>query len=167
MQALQRQRQLKLVARKMLRSTVSWRTLSSFSSVNSIPWNVHADVKGPFGAYKEQYEFALRDPESYWKAAADKLEWFQKPSTILDYNAETNPHFPRWFADGRINMSYNCLDVHVNEGRADQDALIYDSPVTGVKERYTYQQLLTEVSTFAGAMQDLGVEKGDRVGMCI
>ena len=60
-------------------------------------------------------------------------------------------------------MAYNCLDVHVQNGRGDQDALIYDSPVTGTKERFTYQELLQQVSTLAGAMKDCGVEPSDRV----
>ena len=130
----------------------------------NIFWNAHADVTGPFGSYKQEYELSLSDPEAYWKKAADQVEWFQKPTKILDYDAVNNPHFPKWFPDGVINMSYNCLDVHVKDGRADQDALIYDSPVTGVKQRFSYQQLLDQVSTLAGAMQDLGVEAGDRVG---
>jgi len=129
----------------------------------TIIWNTHADVQGAFGSYKEQYEKSIKDPETFWKAAADNLEWFQKPSTILDYDPVRNPHFPRWYTDGRINMSYECLDVHVKQGRGQQDALIYDSPVTGAKERFTYQELLGQVSTLAGAMQDLGVEAGDRV----
>ena len=128
----------------------------------------HANhVKGPFGSFAEQYDLSLREPETYWRAAAEKLEWFQRSSTILDYDPVTNPHFPKWFPDGLVNLSYNCLDVHVNAGRGAQDALIYDSPVTGVKQRYTYQELLDQVSTLAGAMQDLGVEMGDRVGECV
>ena len=129
----------------------------------SIVWNAHADVRGPFGSFKEEYELSLREPEKYWAKAADKIEWFQKPSSILDYDADFNPHFPKWFSDGIINMSYNCLDVHVNNGRAKQDALMYDSPVTGVKQRFTFEELLDQVATLAGAMQDLGIEPGDRV----
>ena len=128
-------------------------------------WNANADVYGDFGSYKEEYELSLRDPETYWKKAADQLEWFEKPQTILDYDANLNPHFPKWFPDGVFNMAYNCLDVHVHKhGRGKQDALLYDSPVTGVKQRFTYEELLHQVSTLAGAMKDLGVESGDRVG---
>jgi len=101
--------------------------------------------------------------KKYWAKAADKIEWFQKPSTILDYDADLDPSFPKWFPDGIINMSYNCLDVHVKGGRANQDALMYDSPVTGVKQRYTFEELLDQVATLAGAMQDLGIEPGERV----
>ena len=130
----------------------------------NIHWNTHAEVSGPFGTYKEEYELSLRNPEAFWKKAAEQIEWFQRPSTILDYDVEKNPYFPKWFPDGVTNMSYNCLDVHVKNGRGKQDALIYDSPVTGTKQRFTYEELLHEVSMLAGAMKDLGVEPGDRVG---
>lgn len=122
-----------------------------------------SNVRGPFGSYKEEYEFSLNQPEKFWARAADKLEWFQKPSTILEYDDQNYPYFARWFSDGIVNMSYNCLDVHVNSGRGKQDALYYDSPVTGVKERFTYDQLLEQVATLAGGLKDLGVESGDRV----
>ena len=131
----------------------------------NLVWSdAHSSIKGAFGSYKQEYDLSLNDPELFWEKAADQVEWFQKPSQILDYDPQTNPYFPKWFTDGVINMSYNCLDVHVKNGRAHQDALVYDSPVTGVKERYTYQELLDQVSTLAGAMQDLGIEAGDRVG---
>lgn len=120
-------------------------------------------IIGEYGAYAEQYDESIRSPETFWKEASNSLHWFEEPKTTLQRN-ETNPHFHDWFPDGKINTSYNCLDVHVKAGRGDQIALIYDSPVTGTKETFTYKELLEEVSSFAGALQnDLGVQPGDRV----
>lgn len=150
------------------RSGLSTSSISNPSFTNPppqtrLPSSILADVSGPFGSYLEEYEFSLKEPEKFWARAAGNLEWFQKPSTILEYDPVNNPHFVKWFPDGSINMSYNCLDVHVKNGRGKQDALVYDSPVTGVKERFTYEQLLDQVATLAGGLRDLGVESGDRV----
>jgi len=120
------------------------------------------DVSGRHGHYPTEYERSLKDPEQFWSDAARKLTWFKEPETILS-QSESNPNLFSWFPDGLINTSYNCLDVHVSAGRGDQDALIYDSPLTNTKECYTYSELLDQVSRFAGALQDTGVEKGDRV----
>ena len=82
------------------------------------------------------------------------------PGRILD---DTNPPFYRWFPDAELNTCANALDRHVEGGRAEQAALIYDSPVTGSQRRYTYGELLDETARFAGVLRDLGVRKGDRV----
>lgn len=119
-------------------------------------------IRGPHGSYVEEYEFSLSDPEAFWSKAADRLVWYKKPTKILEQSND-NPHLYTWFSDGVINTCYNCLDVHVQDGRGDQDALIYDSPLTGVQKKYTYQELLDNVSKFAGAMAEMGVTKGDRV----
>lgn len=97
--------------------------------------------------------------------AADKLDWFRKPTVAFEQDA-ANPLLTNWFSDGLINTCYNCLDVHCRgdeKDRSDQVALYYDSPVTGVKRQFTYRELLDKVSRFAGALQDLGVAAGDRV----
>lgn len=119
-------------------------------------------IHGPHGSYAEEYAFSLAEPEKFWAKAAERLEWFKKPTKILQQSPD-NSHLYKWFSDGVINTCYNCLDVHVQNGRAKQDALIYDSPLTGVKQRFTYQELLDQVATCAGAMVDMGVTKGDRV----
>ena len=95
-----------------------------------------------------------------WERAAADIHWFRAPETMLDSD---NPPFYRWFPDGQTNACYNALDIHVNQGRADQLALIYDSPVTGNKRQYSYGQLLEEVSRFAGVLAGEGVGSGDRV----
>ena len=112
------------------------------------------------GAYAEAYEQSISDPNGFWGEAAKAVEWTTPPTTILD---DSNPPFYRWFEGGSLNTCFNALDRHVRDGRGDQAALIYDSPVTGVKKQYTYAELLDEVSRFAGGLRDLGVEKGDRV----
>ena len=95
-----------------------------------------------------------------WQKAAENIHWYQAPSILLD---ESNPPFYRWFPDGSTNACYNALDLHVEQGRGDQAALIYDSPVTDTKRQYSYSELLDEVSRFAGVLASQGVEKGDRV----
>ncbi|OXM73105.1 MULTISPECIES: propionyl-CoA synthetase [Amycolatopsis] len=112
------------------------------------------------GGYAGVYEESLRDPEGFWLAAASAISWSRQPGRALD---AARPPWYRWFPDGRLNTCYNALDRHVRAGRGDRDALIYDSPVTGSSARYTYSELLDEVSRFAGALRGLGVRRGDRV----
>ena len=88
------------------------------------------------------------------------MSWIREPRRILD---DTNPPFYRWFPDAELNTCANALDRHVEGGRAEQAALIYDSPVTGSQRRYTYGELLDETARFAGVLRDLGVRKADRV----
>jgi propionyl-CoA synthetase len=95
-----------------------------------------------------------------WQQVADEIFWYRAPTELLD---STNPPFYRWYPDGITNACYNALDIHVEQGRGDQVALIYDSPVTQTKRRITYSELLDEVSRFAGVLVLQGVGKGDRV----
>ena len=95
-----------------------------------------------------------------WQRAAQDIHWYQAPETVLD---SSNPPFYRWFPDGVTNACYNALDIHVEQGRGEQLAVIYDSPVTDTKRHYTYAQLLSEVARFAGVLAAQGVSKGDRV----
>ena len=111
-------------------------------------------------AYRDLVAGSLTDPVDFWGGAAGLVDWIHRPAQVLD---DRDPHFPRWFPDGTLNVCYNALDRHVVHGRADQTALIYDSPVTDSKRQYSYSELLEEVSKFAGVMQGLGVGKGDRV----
>lgn len=118
-------------------------------------------ITGPHGNYLEEYRFAQSNPEAFWAKQAQALDWHTPPSTILHQDSE-DVNYYRWFPDGVINTCYNCLDVHIPT-RGDQVAIIYDSPVTNTKQQFTYKELLEEVSTFAGALRDLGVEQGDRI----
>ena len=112
------------------------------------------------GRYAEAFNNSLADPEAFWGEAARDIEWYQTPTIVLD---SSNPPFYRWFADGVLNTCFNALDRHVRDGRGEQAALIYDSPVTGTQRTYTYRELLAEVARFAGALRGLGVGMGDRV----
>jgi propionyl-CoA synthetase len=112
------------------------------------------------GSLESIYRRSLEDPEGFWGEAAGGLEWEREPTLVLD---DSRPPFYRWFADGVLNTCHNALDRHVDEGRADQAALIYDSPVTATTRKYTYAELLEEVATLAGALAGLGVGKGDTV----
>ena len=99
--------------------------------------------------------------EGFWKDQASQLHWIREPKKILDLS---RPSFPRWFVDGEINACYNCVDRHVHEGRGDQLAIIYDSPVSGVKTKMTFKELLDQVEKFAGVLKDTcKVRKGDPV----
>lgn len=112
------------------------------------------------GEYDEVYQRACDDPEGFWQQAASGIDWYTEPKIALDNSA---PPFIKWFPDGVLNACYNALDRHVEGGRAEQAALIYDSPVTGTKQTFTYRELLYRVARFAGALKAQGIEKGDRV----
>ncbi len=103
---------------------------------------------------------SLSDPARFWAEAAEQIEWVRRPRAVMD---SSTPPMVRWFAGGMLNTCYNALDLHVAMGRGDQVALIHDSPVTNTLRRFSYRELLDEVARFAGALRDLGVEKGDRV----
>jgi propionyl-CoA synthetase len=111
-------------------------------------------------AYETAYGRWLEDPEGFWAQAAESVHWYKKWDQVLD---ASHAPFYKWFSGGLVNTCYNVLDTHVEHGRAEQLALIYDSPVTGVVRSYTYRSLLDEVALFAGALNEQGVEKGDRV----
>ncbi len=110
--------------------------------------------------YAAAHARSMTDPEGFWGEQATLVDWFKKPTQVLD---DSQAPFYQWFADGTLNTCYNALDRHVINGHADRTALIYDSAVTGVKQQYTYAELLGEVAAFAGVLRDCGVEKGDRV----
>jgi propionyl-CoA synthetase len=112
------------------------------------------------GEYATQFRRSLDDPEGFWLQAAEAIDWVRRPARALD---SSGAPLYRWFPDGELNTAHNALDRHVENGRGDQAALIYDSPVTGTTRRYTYTELRDEVARFAGALASLGVAKGDRV----
>ncbi|CAB9501841.1 CoA synthetase short-chain family member 3, mitochondrial [Seminavis robusta] len=151
----------KILRRAVARSTFS-RPWSSISKATSLV--DRSQVEGPHGKYQEEYDLSRRDPEAFWGNAAKSIEWFREPSVILEQDSQDINNY-RWFPDGIVNTCYNCLDVHVKNGRGNQLALVYDSPITGnTKISFTYSELLEQVATFAGVLRDeLGVEQGDRV----
>jgi propionyl-CoA synthetase len=110
--------------------------------------------------YEEQYQHSLADPDSFWADAAKNVSWIRQPHTVLD---SSSPPFYRWFPGASLNTCFNALDRHVALGRAEQPALIYDSPVTGTTASYSYAALTELTAKFAGILRVLGVERGDRV----
>jgi len=110
--------------------------------------------------YRALFNASIEDPTTFWAEAARAVTWIVEPTRVLD---DANPPFYRWFPDGEMNTCANALDRHVEAGRGDQAALIYDSPVTGIQRTYTYRELLDQTARFAGALRNLGVGKGDRV----
>ncbi len=111
-------------------------------------------------SFDSVFQASVKDPEGFWAEAAKGITWYKQYDKILD---KSNPPFYRWFPGGKMNTCYNAVDRHVENGRADQTAIIYDSPVTNTLAKITYKELLTRVSTFAGVLQSQGVAKGDTV----
>jgi len=111
-------------------------------------------------SYQQEYQHSIENPAGFWKEKARLIDWYQFPENILstdEYGVE------RWYADGELNTCYLTLDYHIEQGRGEQLALVYDSPVTNQKKTYTYKELRDEVAQCAGMLKQLGVEKGDRV----
>ena len=111
-------------------------------------------------SYAIEYQASIDSPTIFWGNKAKQVPWFKAPQKILTTD-ENGMH--RWFADGVMNTCYMSLDYHVAQGRGEQVALIYDSPITATKKQFTYTELLEKVARFAGLLQANGLTKGDRV----
>lgn len=107
--------------------------------------------------YKKEYKKSIESPEEFWQIEAKNIEWFKFPEKIFN---KDNRH---WFEDGELNLSYLCIDKHIEDGFGDEVAIIYDSPVTNTIEKISYHELLVQVSKLAGGLKSLGVQKGDTV----
>jgi propionyl-CoA synthetase len=110
--------------------------------------------------YHEVYGRCQRDPEGFWGEAAQAIDWVEPPRRVFDGSAGV---YGQWFPGGICNTCWNAVDRHVLNGRADQPAIIYDSPVTGTKQTITYVDLQTKTQVLAGILRNFGVGKGDRV----
>ncbi len=110
--------------------------------------------------YAETYRRSLAEPEAFWAEAAEAIDWERRWDRVLD---DSRPPFYRWFAGARLNTCWNALDRHVAAGRGERIALIWDSPVTGQIEHFTYRELRDRVARVAGMLAGLGVKPGDRV----
>ncbi len=111
-------------------------------------------------SYQDVYQNWLRDPEAYYMKAAEGISWYKKPSKAL---FDDRAPYYEWFSDGLCNTCYNAVDRHVENGRGEQTAIIYDSPITHTKREISYVELRNRVANLAGALRSKGVEKGDRV----
>lgn len=112
------------------------------------------------GIYDKAFEESIKNPDKFWGEAARMVQWYKPYEKVLD---DSKKPFYRWFTGGELNTCYNAIDYHVENGRAEQTAIIYDSPVTGAKRKISYRELLEAVSKFAGVLQANGVKKGDTV----
>ena len=110
--------------------------------------------------YSEIYTSWQQDPEAFWMQAATAIDWYKAPTKALD---DTNAPLYEWYTDGMVNTCYNAVDRHVLAGNGAQTAIIYDSPITGVKDTTTYAELKTQTANLAGALLAKGITKGDRV----
>jgi propionyl-CoA synthetase len=111
-------------------------------------------------AYQQAYEKSLKDPEGFWAEAAKSVHWYKTWDKVLD---SSNKPFYRWFSGGQVNTCYNAVDLHVEQGRGQQAAIIFDSPVTNTVRTITYDELKDLTARFAGVLAAEGVGKGDRV----
>lgn len=134
------------------------RVLSSLSTSNKQQCNRTVTTNNH--AYDEAFRTARDDPEQFWSEAAQNVTWFEPWSRTMDNG---DAIFPKWFAGGKLNVCYNAVDRHVESGRGDQPAIIYDSPVTGTKQTITFRELQEQVSRLAGVLVKHGVWKGDLV----
>ncbi|MCL4164028.1 UNVERIFIED_CONTAM: hypothetical protein GTU68_038294, partial [Idotea baltica] len=110
--------------------------------------------------YQHIYQQSIQQPEQFWAKAAADIDWIKPWDVVLD---NSNKPFYQWFKGGTLNTCFNAVDRHVEAGRGEQTAIIFDSPVTDAKKIYNYNELKYQVSHLAGALQDMGVQKGDRV----
>ena len=99
--------------------------------------------------FKDLYKKSIENPEIFWQEASKDIFWFKEPTKILN---KSNAPFYKWFEDGVTNTCYNALDIHIDQGNGKRTALIYDSPITGNKSKFTYEELKLKVSRFAGAL---------------
>ena len=111
--------------------------------------------------YTAMYKESVENPESFWGKIADRITWFQKPAKIKN-TSFNSPVSIKWYEDGLLNVSYNCIDRHL-PAKADDVALIWESDDPNVDKKITYQQLKDEVCKLANALKERGVKKGDRV----
>ncbi len=112
------------------------------------------------GRYEDVFKRSISDPDGFWGEAAEAIHWNKRWDKVLD---DSNKPFYRWFSGGELNTCYNAVDRHVEGGRAEQAAIIYDSPVTDTVQTITYAEFLDMVSRFAGGLRSLGVNQGDTV----
>src|SRR5262245_21004140 len=110
--------------------------------------------------YAKVYARSIDDTEEFWAEAAEEVHWYKKWEKVFD---DSHKPFYRWFTGGEVNTCYNAVDRHVEHGRAEQVALIYDSPVTRTTRHFTFRELRDIVARCAGALAALGVSRGDRV----
>jgi len=111
--------------------------------------------------YRDLYEKSMSDPDAFWSAVADRITWYKKWDTVREFDFVKGNI--KWFDGAKLNVSYNCLDRHVDAGHGDQTAIIWEGNNPKEDQAFTYRELLAEVQKFANVLKSIGVEKGDRV----
>ncbi|MCK4858861.1 MAG: AMP-binding protein, partial [candidate division Zixibacteria bacterium] len=117
--------------------------------------------------YQQMWEESVNDPDGFWLEQAKSLDWFKAPTRSLDYTWDTQSRKIEhtWFADGQLNVSYNCLDRHLGTPVAKKTAILWQGEAEDAVKEYTYEQLHKEVCKFANVLKSYGVKKGDRVAI--
>ncbi|MCJ7776886.1 MAG: AMP-binding protein, partial [Sedimentisphaerales bacterium] len=117
--------------------------------------------------YQQMWERSINDPDAFWLEQAEILTWFKKPTKSLEYTWDTKSRKIEhtWFADGELNVSYNCLDRHLGTPTAKKTALVWQGEVDGAVRKFTYEELHKEVCKFANVLKSKGIRKGDRVAI--
>src|ERR1700761_653919 len=113
---------------------------------------------GSMAAYEELYARSVADPEAFWAGVAKELHWFKPWTKVLDWSGKVDEPWAKWFVGGKTNLSFNCLDRHVLNGKRDKTAILWEGE-PGEVRRLTFGELLKEVSRFANALKLLGVKK--------
>lgn len=158
---------LNLLQRKLSRQNL-WNSLqnaarTSCSCLHGLPirhFHSSRQRQRELREYDEVFKKSIEEPEEFWAELAEEINWYKPFTKVLD---NSNQPFTKWFVGGEMNTCYNCLDRHIENGRGKRIALIYDSPLNGKVEMYTYENLQRLVAKFAGALAQLNVGKGDRV----
>jgi len=146
---------------KFKENQMSQFNLNSFRS-SSIIRSSNSHAFRYFTSYKEWYKKSIVNKEEFWNEVANDLKWDKKWNMTLDFKNGNLSH-PLWFEGGKLNTCYNAIDFHIEKGRGEQNAIIYDSPVTLTKKKLTFNELHKQVTNLAGVLNGIGAKKGDRV----
>ena len=126
----------------------------------SADWTVNAHINS-LDKYKEMYNKSIEDPDAFWSDIAKRITWYKPWEKVRDFNFQNGEI--KWFENGKLNVSYNCLDRHVESGNGEKTAIIWEGNDPSEDKHFTYNKLLEKVKKFSNVLKDLGVEKGDRV----
>ena len=126
----------------------------------SADWTVNAHINS-LVKYKEIYNKSIEDPDAFWSDIAKRITWYKLWEKVRDFNFQNGEI--KWFENGKLNVSYNCLDRHVESGNGEKTAIIWEGNDPSEDKHFTYNKLLEKVKKFSNVLKDLGVEKGDRV----
>ena len=126
----------------------------------SADWTVNAHINS-LDKYKEMYNESIEDPDAFWSDIAKRITWYKPWEKVRDFNFQNGEI--KWFENGKLNVSYNCLDRHVESGNGEKTAIIWEGNDQSEDKHFTYNKLLEKVKKFSNVLKDLGIEKGDRV----